>query len=243
MKSFRISIGVGFLAVLLAGFFVTHPATAQQTPEPSKAACRDRVVSELGAVHDEFRGRMFGARRDSAGKISVLTGGSSAEAHPGILETKGRLTSELVTPIVESYRAYRCRSIDVCTMMEKSMDATTATITVRSLGCEPETMPRYTECAAPAVGLSDKITLISECGFIVDDSLMAERAALRLAVSYDSGYRATLQLGGMIEWMQQDLPSQAIRPLRAMINMLGKLHEIPCFIGQCDDLGTSKLVQ
>lgn len=242
MKSVRFTSGLLSFALAL-GLLLPGASGTAQTPTASAVACRARAVNELGRVHDEFRARIFGSRFDRNGYATALTGGFVEDEHEGILETKGRLTSELVTPIVESYRAYRCRSISVCEAMKQSFQ-TPFPLTIQPLGCKSLNIESFNECQFTA---NDKGTpaeesqLISECGQLVETSLQAERAILKLAVAYDSGYRAALQIGGMLEWMQEDLPDNALKPVRDMINLLGKLHEIPCFIAQCDNPDASAL--
>jgi len=82
---------------------------------------------------------------------------------------------------------------------------------------------------------------IRQCHTLVADTLSAERAVLRLAVAYDTGYRSLLQLAGMVDWMLEGFPTQTVKAIATMVNMLGKLHQIPCFIGQCDNPNTADL--
>lgn len=205
------------------------------------------MVSELGTVHDEFRAHIFGARSNpKGGGVTVLTGGSAAAPVKGILETKGRMSSELIAPVVESYRVLRCRSIAVCMAMQQSFGNGRSPVAVEPLGCGAATVPRFGECRFANSDSSLQQTqqaLTVACATLVERSLKVERAVLTAAMSYDSGYRAALQIGGMIDWMQQDLPTAAIKPIRDMIGLLGKLHEIPCFIGQCDAPDTSRLLR
>ncbi len=242
MRSPRIFIGAITLSSLLL-LTVFRLEGANGEGEASTEACRSKTVTELGNVHDEFRAHVFGARDGI-----VLTGGSMDDEQtiPGILETKGRLTSELIEPVIESYRVLRCRSIAVCKAMEQSFPGNGGVpLTIDTLGCAPQLIESYGECSLnseqdPAMS-SNVPELIGECGRLVEKSLKAERAVLTLAFSYDSGYRAALQLGGMIDWMKEDAPTKLLEPIRGMVNMLGKLHEIPCFIGQCDNPDTSGL--
>lgn len=240
--------------LLFCTILVTFPNTAAGQAESqaksqegvSEVACRGRVVKELGATHDEFRAHIFGARRDRAGGVTVVTGGSADAPVVGVLETKGRLSSELIAPVVDSYRVLRCRSTAVCLAMQRSFDGGRGPLTIEPLGCMPTTVPIFNECRLAGSDASLQQTqqaLIDACATLVGRSLKAERAVLTAALSYDSGYRATVQIGGMIDWMQQILPSAAIKPIRDMLSLLGKLHEIPCFIGQCDRPDTSRLLR
>jgi hypothetical protein len=80
----------------------------------------------------------------------------------------------------------------------------------------------------------DALDIQAQCARWVESSLAAERAVLKLAVSYDSGYRSMLQSAGMIEAVSAGAEAKNIRPIQSLVNILGKLHQIPCFISQCD---------
>ena len=223
-------------AILLVSSF-SQIAGAQ---EATVDACRTRLTQEFATVRDEYRAHVFGSKKDTQGKFTVLSGGNTKSGVTGILETKGRLTSELVQPLTQSYRTLRCNMLEVCRAVSDSIYTKAANLQIEVLGCEPVTIPRYSECSLVTTnGVSDSydaaITIQSECDALLQDTLTAERAALKTAVAYDSGYRSLLQYSGMMDWMQDHLSEQALRPLRDMINLLGKLHQIPCFIGQCDN--------
>jgi hypothetical protein len=213
--------------------------------------CRDRIVNEMSAIHDEYRSYVFGTRSDRDGEYTILTGGKADEERVGILEMHGRLTSEFVPPLVESYRALRCRMLDVCQVMKRSIQQKGGDVTVRTLGCDEEKIPLYSECflsGDSTTGSTDAadtteaaMELVTYCDQLTLETLHFERSALFLAVGYDSGYRASAQLAGMMDWIQSDVPSAVLRPLRDMVNLLGRLHQIPCFIGQCDYPPTQNL--
>ncbi len=221
------------------------PAVWAQVREGPAQLCRNKLAGELSKVHDEFRSYIFGSRLDAEGTFTVLTGGHADAERKGIFETQGRLTSELVPPLVESYRALRCRSYTICAVLRESVGVKGGEVTVRPLGCAEQTVPRYAECylAEPqstfTASQNDEDDLRKYCGQMVEDSLQFERRALQLAVAYDSGYRASAQIAGMIDWVQVEFPGYVLKPLRDMVGLLGKLYEIPCFIGQCDYPDTS----
>src|SRR3989338_5500277 len=225
--------------IILSAFLFLIPVAvhAQQT---TSQTCRNRIVNELSQTHDEFRSHIFGSRKDRDGKFKVLTGGEVSEERLGILETKGRLTSELVAPIVESYRVLRCQDVAICETMAQSIGMKGGLLDVRPLGCAQVTVSRYDECYLAGDDTSDAgmnddaVTLAGYCNQMIEDSLRLERRVLQLAVAYDSGYRATMQFAGMIDCLTRELPRYVMEPVRDMINLLGRLHQIPCFIGQCD---------
>ncbi len=214
--------------------------------------CFSRVAGEMAAVHNEYRSHLFGSRKDTDGKNIVLTGGETNAVRTGIFETKGRLTSELVEPIVDSYRVYRCRTLSVCRTLDESFGVDGGTVDLRQLGCEPTQAERYEECYLAGKGdqpeqaadlQSEGTALLGQCQALAEQTLAAERSVLKLAVAYDSGYRALLQFVGMIDWVLTDFPTQTVKAIADMVNVLGKLHQIPCFIGQCDAPDTASLGQ
>ena len=208
---------------------------------PTADTCRAKIGDEFAKIHDEYRAHIFGARKNAkVSGFSVLSGGYASSEMKGILEAKGRMSSELVQPLVKSYRTLSCKMLEVCRALSDSLYTKDAMLQVDVLGCEPVQVPRFAECslvgdASISNSYEAAISIQSECDSIVGDTLAAERAALKTAVAYDSGYRSLLQFAGMMDWMQDHLSEQALRPLRDMIGLLGKLHQIPCFIGQCDN--------
>ena len=237
-----------FIALLIA------PIAVRAQAGPNESQCLSTVVDELVTVHDEYRSVVFGSRKDKEGNFVTLTGGKVQAARAGIFETKKRLSSELVAPLVEAYRVYRCRSYAVCSVLENSINQKTddQLIDIKILGCaEQPRLRRYDSCylAATTTGAdagqgSDPRTallFLSQCRSIVEQTLAAERSTLRLAMGYDAGYRSLLQFSGITDWMLQGFPTQAVKAISDMVNMLGKLYQIPCFIGQCDDPNSASL--
>ena len=232
------------LLALIGIALVILPVTASAQITPSTIACSQRFQDDLLAVHDTYRSYLFGSRKvvDENGddQFEVLTGGFTDAARRGIFETQRRLSSELVTPIVETYRVYRCRSIDICTLLAQSFTQNGGQVDIQPLGCALETVDRYPECFLSAdssrPGLQSDVTeLVRQCRTVMEQTLRAEQSILRLAVGYDAGYRSMLQMAGMMDWMLEGFPTAALKAISEMVNMLGKLHQIPCFIGQCDN--------
>jgi hypothetical protein len=154
----------------------------------------------------------------------------------GILETKKRLTSELVTPLTESYRALRCHMRAICAGVDFALNggANSNFTNFQPLGCEPIDISSVARCTFAENAYIDKNELSLFCTTTVDRALEIEKASLKMAVAYDAGYRSVLQIAGMLDRFVDDLPTRVFSPLRDMIALLGKLHTIPCFIGQCD---------
>lgn len=222
---------------VLVAFAAFPPAVRAETNE---LLCKARVEAALLREHDIYRSHLFGSRLDNDGKIMSKTGGEVDKVRKGIFETRRRLTSEFINPAVEAYRAYRCRNLMICRNMALSFndpgDAPgDLTRMVRILGCEPQRMTAYEECRFGVAGSQEDVTRMTDyCLQTVNDTLAFERDALKLAAAYDAGYRALLQFSGMVDWMMKDMPTRNFMPLRGMVNMLGKLYQIPCFTSQCD---------
>jgi hypothetical protein len=227
--------------ILLSAFFSCTLLASTAHAQATINTCRQRIVREFTAVRDEYRAHVFGSRRDILGNFTVVSGGAALSEITGILETKKRLASELIQPLVKSYRTLSCKMLAVCKAVSDSISTSSSPLAIDVLGCESVTLPRFGECSlTSAVGteqssLQDAAAIQSECEALLKDTLTAERSALKLAVAYDAGYRSLLQFSGIMDWMQEKLSSTALRPIRDMINLLGKLHQIPCFIGQCDN--------
>lgn len=229
------------LLALFTAFMILAPDVllAQPVP-PSVDQCQKVVQDDLTQIHDTYRSYLFGSRSIGGGKFEVLTGGYTDALRNGIFETQRRLTSELVTPLIESYRTYRCRSLDVCALMADSFLTNGGDADIRLLGCEPVTLPRYPACYLKPDGNSPGTpgqfeNLQNLCQSLLESTFAAEESVLRLSVAYDAGYRALLQTAGIMDWMLEGFPTGALKAISDMVNLLGKLHQIPCYIGQCDN--------
>lgn len=223
-------------------------AHAQAIETANENTCFTRVTQEMTEVQDEFRAHIFGSQRDKDGGFTGLAGGKTRTAVTGILETTGRLTSELVSPLVDTYRTYRCNMLAVCATMNDSFGVKGGNAEIKLLGCEEQRLPRYNQCYFATGGddigaelQNSLLQMTQQCDALVVQTLARERAVMRLAVGYDAGYRALLQFAGMMDWMLQGFEDTTVRAVADMVNLLGKLHQIPCFIGQCDLPDTDSL--
>lgn len=235
-KTLKVTVVLMVVPIVSLITHIISSVAAEETLPAGPEACRARIVHELLKERDEERAAIFGARKDRKGTIIVLTtGGKTAKEKVGILETKERLTSELVEPIVQSYRTLRCRMDNICKAAAYSTQTKrSGSVDVQVLGCSKQTLPIYDECRFTA-SLDQNLLPGAFCQSVVDDTMQAERGILATAVAYDAGYRSMLQSTGIMDWMMEGFQATALRPVRDMVNMLGKLHTIPCFIGQCDD--------
>lgn len=224
---------------------IVTPARAQSTE-----TCSQQVAQRMQLLHDQYRRVIFGSTghnlfpdkpSDPNDGVTILkTGGvlsgsiaGDKRDLAGIFETKGRMTSELIDPLVESYRVFRCKGLNLCDMLAANAYGN-ASSTVQHLGCPVETLPALDKCSSAQTSQVDAQATIEFCQTLLQSTLDAERSALKLAVAYDSGYRSLVQVSGMFDAFLQDFSRTAFFPIRQMIALLGKLHRIPCFLPQCD---------
>ena len=229
------TVAIGFVLGWHPGF---HRVLAQN--QTGIGPCRQRMVSELTAVHDTYRSVLFGSDGSAASfppQFPVKTGGSTGLRRRGIFETRKRLAYELVGPALDAYEFYRCESLAVCETMSQSFQGdVTKTSTIKVLGCAPlPSQPLFPECAFAGTEFIAHIPLLeSECRKMVDQTLGFEQSVLKLSFAYEAGQRAGLQELGMLDAAFSKLPDRAFLPLRLMMNLLGKLKKIPCILTQCD---------
>ncbi len=215
-------------------------STATALPVASKTACEEKMIRSLIDERDRYRMVVFGSRKDGS-TFRTLLGDNAPEEQKGIFETPKRLTSELVAPLAESYRSLHCQLASVCTLTLASFDTKDPTVRASLLGCIDVERPRYQECSlsndngtSSDIDQAAIIDIQSECERLVRDTLSAEKALLKTAVSYDSGYRSLLQTSGILDTAITEAETKNLRPLQRLVNSLGRLHQIPCFISQCD---------
>ncbi len=277
---YRLACILLFCSIILSSCTGTGTAGEERTGLQegfATHACTRRIVSELATVRDEYRSHVYGSREQKDGSgAAILVGGTVPETQTGIFATKKRMTSELVQPLVESYRTLRCDMLSVCSAMENSLymlpipdeqpsseenssedideedededvdDEDDVTLAIRVLGCKPQKIEAYDQCMFAGKNLQgDALIMRNSCAQLVKDTLEFERASLRLTTAYDANYRSLLQTSGMLDWMihnsSVDDGKGTFIIVRRMINLLGKLHQIPCFSGQCDSVSPTDL--
>src|SRR5690606_3030503 len=139
------------LSVILLTLLPVHGAHAQNAD-----SCTREVVETRRMLHDEYRSGVRGSAGSTviAGDASVIrTGGIVSDGRNGLFEPKYRLASELVGPLVESYRVLRCNALAVCAVLDESFAIggapaqAGATTMVQPPGCAAREMPKLTQCA------------------------------------------------------------------------------------------------
>ncbi len=235
------TITVSILGFMATGWAQSSSSVPPTDPASHSATCRQQVTQRLTDVVDEYHQILYGSSGSVLtpdGKTVLKLGGTrDADDRPGIFETKGRLTSELIPPLLESYRVLRCNMRSVCEQLNGTLrtGVSADTMKVEPLGCAERELPKMDACTyTNEPGVMYVQELASYCTDVINKTLPAERAALTLAVAYDATYRSNLQTTGMFDSFITLLPKHLFRPLQQMVGLLGKLHQVPCFLTQCD---------
>jgi hypothetical protein len=106
---------------------------------------------------------------------------------------------------------------------------------VEPLGCLERELPSMNLCTYTGErSIIHEQELNAYCTDVMNKTLPAERSALTLAVAYDANYRSDVQTIGMFDSFLKLLPVYLFRPLQQMVGLLGKIHQVPCFLTQCD---------
>ncbi len=181
------------------------------------------------------------SQMDSQVEKDPLLPSSVSPFQKGIYETKGVLTSELIPPITQSFRAFQCRTQALCKSVEMSLQATPATagtpLKVNIPGCIEMTIPTLKSCVIPEGG-TDALGVTSAfayCEPVAEAMLDREEDLLKLSVSYDASYRSLLQFSGNFDDFLQLFQVDLLTPLQQATPLLKQLSRIPCFLSECSE--------
>lgn len=153
-------------------------------------------------------------------------------ARRGIFETRKTLTSDLIPPLLQAYRAFGCRLRAVCSTQLESqrVDDQTTDVQVQPLGCIQFDEKVFSACKP---GVQGSVSA-NGCDANVDAILDHERALLTLTIAYDSAYRTLMQFEGVFAGFLTDFQFPLLQPLWQTVRAIGAFGNLPCFIGQCD---------
>jgi hypothetical protein len=186
-------------------------------------------------------------------KDPLLTASSSSSPfQKGIFEMKGVLTSELIPPITQSYRAFQCRTQALCESVIRSVQKSggdlTTPLVITVPGCMEMKLPVLRSCVTPSVSdagadpsvlpYADAQALTSirtYCEPVAEAMLTREADLLKLSVSYDASYRSLLQFAGNFDDFLQLFQVDLMTPLEQATPLLKQLSRIPCFLSECSE--------
>ncbi len=157
----------------------------------------------------------------------------------GIFATRGVLTSELIPPLTQSFRALQCRALSVCEAMRKAFGKEVpqnGIYLVQIPGCRELPVRAPVSCNpktdTPDVGTRNSV--VSACEGIAEALIAREAELLKLSVTYDAAYRSLLQFAGTFDDFLSVFRLDLLKPIRQSLPLLQQLSRIPCFLSQCN---------
>lgn len=158
----------------------------------------------------------------------------------GIFATRGVLTSELIPPITQSFRALQCRAYSVCEAALRALNGEQPNLgiyVVRVPGCRDIAISALPACMPQdqnKLAVFDRSTVLAACTPMVEALLARESEMLTLSVTYDAAYRSLLQFAGTFDDFLSVFRLDLLRPVRQSLPLLQQLSRIPCFLAQCN---------
>jgi hypothetical protein len=158
-------------------------------------------------------------------------------ARAGIFAQKKVLTSDLLPPLIQSYRAFGCRIEAVCEAARKSLTGTDP-MKIETVGCRPfENVKPLASCNKNKNSDTFSESAVrTYCDAVAPELFAHEGELLKLSVSYDASYRSLLQFAGGFDAFLKDFQTTLFSPLSDSMSLLGQLQRIPCFAAQCNGL-------
>ena len=174
-----------------------------------------------------------------------MDGEAEFPAVKGVLETRKTLTSDLLPPLLQAFRAftYDTRARCLVALASQRRDAP-ATITVQPIGGIEFTYPRMDGCRIeqPAVSAGGEKNAAHfgevKTGFCdnVRTALVEHEAkALKFLVAYDASYRSLLQFTGSFQNFMTQLRGPLLFPLWEAYRAMQVFGDQQCFTAQCDE--------
>jgi|GEM_PF-2469802 len=173
---------------------------------------------------------------------------ASSNAGKGIFQTQKASTSELIPPLLQSMRAFKCRLAAVCRSVELSLgtpadwDPSEAQELVDDVeGCEPLPFKLMTSCqfqtsdgqnAANATPLLEAIAR-NYCEPLVERTIAYQEAQLKFLVHEDGANRSIRQLAGYLDPLLEAVRFPLLTPLRQSSTFLNQFSRVPCFLSYC----------
>lgn len=157
----------------------------------------------------------------------------------GLLQTQQALTSDLLPPLLQSFRALQCRTASLCQAARLAVAPTGGAgggnIRVAVPGCEEIEVPPLPNCiASPLMSYEDPMELPRFCAAARDELVQFEEGNLLSLGHYDASHRTLRQFAGYLEPFLQFVSFPFVAPLRQVTSFLGQWSaEVPCFLPYC----------
>lgn len=164
---------------------------------------------------------------------------TAVPARQGILQTRRVATSDLVPPVVNNLRTFDCRLRTYCALVQQSaLQSTDVTsFTIELPGCPRQELERIEACSPTtnAVEQNSISDVVNYCNSVSEDILNREKRLLAMSIEYDAAYRSTLQFAGSFDQFIAQLRFPLKNTIAQVVNVLGSLQRIPCFLSSCAD--------
>lgn len=157
--------------------------------------------------------------------------------YPGLLETQRALTSDLLPPLLQNFRAFQCRMASICEaafLALRGGNGDGATVKIAVPGCREMELPTMNLCAPnPMFTYLDPVTLRSYCSPVAADLTRFEESQLRFLAHEDAAQRTLRQFAGYLEPFLNLVRFPFLQPLRQVASFLGQWSDVPCFLSHC----------
>lgn len=186
---------------------------------------------------------------------SSSSSNSSDPSHPGIFESQKATTSDLIPPLLQSFRAYQCRLAAVCEAARKALstpasdqsssdesssdesssdESSSDANTISIPGCEDIDVAPLTSCQpTPLFTLTDTATLNTYCAPLLTKLTTYDESQLLYLIHYDAASRSLRQFAGYLEPFLRLVHFPIQTPVRQASQFLQNWSRIPCFEPYC----------
>ena len=191
-------------------------------------------------------GNEFGNNDDMDANTAQDLLGNIPAIHLGIMETQKANTSDLLPPLLQSFRAFQCRIESICGLVEQSISkkkSQTDPVKVHLPGCKEITFEPLLSCqlaAEDAPGktaayptISDEAFIRSYCSPVAQKMIDYHESQLSYLAHYDAAHRSIRQLAGYLDPLIDALSFPLLTPLRQIATFFSNWSRVPCFLSYC----------
>ncbi|MDD4319596.1 MAG: hypothetical protein PHW10_04720 [Candidatus Peribacteraceae bacterium] len=168
------------------------------------------------------------------------TGIDPSEGRTGILQTQRALTSDIIPPLLQSFRAFQCRALTVCEAADKATGSpkkdgdSASQSSLQAIGCRPMDPAPLPLCRpTPVWTFVDTVAMRSYCAPVAEELIRYEESLLGYLAHEDAAHRSLRQFGGNFEPILRMLDFSFLTPLDQASQFLGRFSRLPCFLPYC----------
>ncbi len=162
-----------------------------------------------------------------------------AAIRPGILETQKALTSDLIPPVLQGFRAFQCRLESLCAGVDQSANtpassASSSSMSVIIPGCQPVEEKLIASCQPSAIfTINDTVAARTYCRPVMKELTSYEESQLLFLTHEDAAQRTLRQFAGFLEPLLVKLRFPFLSPLQQVSNFIGEWSSVSCFLPYC----------